>query len=739
MAIYINIRRFSICMIAAICLLVCTVTVGAESEFDGYIVKLSQPLSIMTPFSLEGERIKEVEYHDNVYVIDDASVIDELIESGEVVYAEPNYILEPLGTAPNDTKYSQQWSLGAIKYPALYNSGYSGEGVVVAVIDSGLDIFHPDFKGVNLSPYSRNFLGDGTYTDAYYRDQLGHGTFVTSQIAAVTDNAEGIAGVADDVTLMILRCLSKNNSEKYVYDASYDSGSGSVSSVSSAIRYAADNGADVINISLGMTSDSTTLTDAINHANSKGVIVVAAVGNSGSTKMYYPANCENVIGVASVSKSGNTFVKSSFSQYNTSVDVAAPGGSVLGIQVYPASNGVWYTSTEESYLYDGGTSYASPVVAALAAITKQINPLLDVDDFLSVLTVSSRELGTAGYDTSYGYGLVDAKNLIDALTLTQYEIDYVLNDENGSMAVLPSGYADSYKLNATNGVALPIPKREGYVFVGWCFDAGCETESFFTLPKGTLGSVTAQMNGGKVVGYEIMPVTLYAKWEIGSSVSKKHANYDIYADSDLSVELIMPSNRFVGVSLDGDELFDDAYSFDGVFVTFGSQFLKTLTVGTHVFAFHFEFGDDARFMLNVTDSAPCYDVAFYAAHGFENEHFILSGVREGDSIGTLPDAPTFTDRRFVGWYLADKTTRITKNTLVMSDMSVYAVWVYTGEGEDTGLDEATVTAIEADRVTDGEAFAKAEKRANGKDFAVYSISLFGYVSPIGTTVDIGYD
>ncbi|MBR5011091.1 MAG: S8 family serine peptidase, partial [Clostridia bacterium] len=298
-----KIRHISLRILIALLVSVCVISASAEGEFEGYIVKLSEPLSVMTPFSLD-DGICELEYHDNVYVIEDTSVIDALEDEGVVLYVEPNYILEPLGTVPNDEKYLAQWTLDAINYSAIYSGGYNGEGVVVAVIDSGLDISHPDFKDAKISPFSKNFLGNSVNEDAYYRDQAGHGTFVTSQIAAVTDNGEGLAGIASGVELMILRCLAKNTSLKYAYDSAYDSGSGTVSKVSSAIKYAADNGADVINISLGMTSNSATLVEAVNYASSKGVIIVAAVGNSGSTSMYYPANCENVIGVGSVSRSG---------------------------------------------------------------------------------------------------------------------------------------------------------------------------------------------------------------------------------------------------------------------------------------------------------------------------------------------------------------------------------------------------------------------------------------------------
>lgn len=522
--------RFLLCCTLGLLLIyACLFSINAEDfEHDGYIVKLSMPLSVMEPLGDGSDSlIEEVEYIEDTYVIYDTAIIDELSKEGMVLFAEPNYILEPLGKTPNDTYFSSQWTLPTIKYPVLYEGSYNGEGVTVAVIDSGLDIAHPDFLDADISSFSKNFLGDGTHTEEYYRDQLGHGTFVTSQIAAVVDNAEGIVGIADGAELMILRCISKNNSQKFIYDAAYDSGSGTVSVVSSAIRYAVDNGADVINISLGMTSSSTFLDEAINYAHSNGVIVVAAVGNSGSTKMYYPANCENVIGVGSVSLNlvGN-LVKSSFSQYNTSVDVAAPGGSVLGIQIYPSADGVWYTSASETYLYDGGTSYASPVVAAIAAVLKQINPELDGEDLLSLIAVTSMDLGTAGYDTSFGYGVIDAERFIAALTEDEYEIQYVLNDSEIEPASLPDNCDYSYTLDANFETSLPVPSREGYAFKGWSFDVNSSDENFYILPSGTLGNFTAEIVDGEIVGYTIQPVTLHANWEFCGSVIYGDANSD---------------------------------------------------------------------------------------------------------------------------------------------------------------------------------------------------------------------
>lgn len=399
-------KRFFVLVFVLCAAMLLTVFAAAEDAYDGYIVKLAAP-----PMDL----LSAGDTASDVCVVADRETAERMVREGLALYAEPNYIMELLGTVPNDPLYPEQWTLSAIDYPALYASGYDGSGVTVAVIDTGIDLSHPDLADIRLSPYSKNCLGDGTHADAYDRDQIGHGTFVTSQIAAVTDNAEGIASVAPGAEIMVLRCVSKNTSKKFAYSAAYDSGSGSVSTVSDAICYAADHGADIINISLGVTKSSTRLDEAIAHAVGKGAIVVAAAGNAGTSAPYYPAACADVIGVGSVSETASGYERSYFSQYNDSVDVVAPGGSVLGIHVYPKTSGVWYTSVSSTYRTDSGTSYASPVVAGIAAVALQEDPTLDGERFLSLLATTSVDLGDVGRDTAYGYGLVDLSALRTAM------------------------------------------------------------------------------------------------------------------------------------------------------------------------------------------------------------------------------------------------------------------------------------------------------------------------------------
>ncbi len=506
-------RIISAAVILTLLLSLCTATPvmaseGNTPEYDGYIMKLRNDAFVL----LSDDGPEQVEFCDGVYLIDNPSYAMPYLKSGLVEYIEPNYILELLDDVPNDTRYNDQWTLSAIGFPTLYKSGKNGAGVTVAVIDSGLYAWtengqyygQEDFASVSISPLSRSFLGQDA-DKYYYRDQKGHGTFVASQIAAKTGNSVGISGVADGVNLMILRCIAANSSKTFPSNSAMDSGSGSAAVVASAIRYAADNGADIINLSLGSSNagSGVTLSDALAYASDKGVIIVAAAGNAGSTAVYYPAGNEKVIGVGSVDSS---LERSSFSQYNSSMDVTAPGGMVFGADIYANGTG---TALAASYAAGSGTSYAAPIVSGLAAVVKQYNKALNHDDFMSLLAVSSTDKGTAGKDNYYGYGVVSAEKLLSAMN-AEYSIEFILNDSTEHPAALPAKYADTYTLGRSEYIVLPIPSRDGYAFTGWYELPQLSGEPTAVLPKGALAFAEYDQDSKT---YRIPPIKYYAGWE----------------------------------------------------------------------------------------------------------------------------------------------------------------------------------------------------------------------------------
>ncbi len=302
-------------------------------------------------------------------------------------YAEPNYIIEA-ESVPDDWPYAQsQWSIVQLPqaWDILAETG-SDESITIAVIDSGVDLDHPDLAGALTSGY------DFANNDAMPDDDSGHGTRVCGIIGALGNNGGGVAGIAwnADVRIMPLKFMKYNDGKT----------TGSVSDAINAIYYAVDNGADIINASWGFTSYSQSLADAIAYAQSHGVLFMASAGNSSQdndTKEHYPSNygLDNIIAVAAMNSSGDI---ASFSNYGkTSVDIAAPG------------SGLSTTDKDGGYVsYVSGTSYATPFAAAVAAMIKSQNPTIHYLDLKDVLLSSVAKNNGAKMDQIVSGGCVDA-------------------------------------------------------------------------------------------------------------------------------------------------------------------------------------------------------------------------------------------------------------------------------------------------------------------------------------------
>jgi len=260
-----------------------------------------------------------------------------------VEYAEPDYLVQVIGT-PSDSGFSQQWGLTKIQAPAAWDVTTGSSSVKIAVLDTGIDQDHEDLAAKIVA--NQNFSDSTTVDDLY-----GHGTHVAGIAAAITNNGVGVAGAGYNSSLMNVKVLG-------------DSGSGLYSWVASGIIWAADNGAKVINMSLGGGSPSPTLEDAINYAWSRGVVLVAAAGNNGDSAHRYPAYYTNIISVAATSQND---AKASWSTYGTWVDVAAPGVSIYStLPNHPNNLGL-------NYGYLDGTSMAAPFVSGLAALVWTTN------------------------------------------------------------------------------------------------------------------------------------------------------------------------------------------------------------------------------------------------------------------------------------------------------------------------------------------------------------------------------
>jgi len=311
--------------------------------------------------------------------------------SGAVVCAEPDAARQ----RPNDLYYGEQWGLSAIHMAAAWGAGLDGQGVVVAVVDTGIAPDHEDLD-YDFILKGRNFSGSGDALDV--TDENGHGTFVAGALGATVNNGLGIAGAMDHVSILPLKCMVSETGAR-------------VSAVVEAIDYAVGAGCDIIILSIGMTEHSRDLEEAVNRAGASGIILFSAVGNVGTPTLYYPAAYEAVIGIGSI---GPDMRASSQSQRNDSVFVVAPGQDVLGLWI---NSGKITHRHGTSGLYSSrtGTSYATPYAAALGVVAKSLFPDITGAEVKRLLTETSTDLGSEGYDTIYGFGLVNAEAFIDRL------------------------------------------------------------------------------------------------------------------------------------------------------------------------------------------------------------------------------------------------------------------------------------------------------------------------------------
>jgi len=282
---------------------------------------------------------------------------------------------------PNDPGYTQQWALDKVDAPAAWSIS-TGSDVLIAVLDTGTDLDHPDLVSKVRTDVDWDFANDDPVAD----DDHGHGTHVSGIVAAATDNDRGIAGMDWEGTVLPLKVLLAN-------------GSGSTSDLAEAIRYAADHGTDVINMSLGGASEDgcpTYVQAAVDYAHAKGVVLVAAAGNhvgsEPNTEMC-PANCNHVLGVAATERDDAV---ASYSNYGTHVSIAAPGSEIYS------------TIKDGEYGNKWGTSMASPYVAGLAGLLHARFPSYTVDQIASAILDNADDLGAAGWDSSTGCGRINA-------------------------------------------------------------------------------------------------------------------------------------------------------------------------------------------------------------------------------------------------------------------------------------------------------------------------------------------
>ncbi len=337
---------------------------------------------------------------------------------GKIERVEENFEYQVFDFRPDDPLYEYQWNFDQVGAERAWDTT-SGKDAVVAVIDTGVTVETNTSKGIKVGPDMKDvatvpgydFVGN---SDFVY-DGHGHGTHVAGTVAQATNNGYGVAGLAFESSIMPLRVLN-------------DQGFGKVADIADAVRFAADNDADVINMSLGGPLPSLVLKRAVKHAHKSGVTVVAAAGNSGKKAPSYPAAYKNAFGVAATQYDKTTTF---YSQWGSHVDIAAPGGNTRvdqngdgrpdGIlqETHPRGG---QTDQHEFALYMG-TSMASPHVAAAAAMVHSAGvtkPDRIKDILQSTADDSMRDNYNAeDFQDRYGAGILQADAAVNKAVTTQ--------------------------------------------------------------------------------------------------------------------------------------------------------------------------------------------------------------------------------------------------------------------------------------------------------------------------------
>ena len=412
-----------------------------------------------------------INYKTSLSEISDAETSE---ESNKVAFSpsSPKYEV-------NDPDYNYQGYLDYLNLQDVWTKtkgSTSGEKITVAIIDTGIDTDHPEFYDSNnnfiVSEYSYNaskgqvvnttLTSEGDYDWSIIEDQQHeiegsyHGTKVAGVIAAQMNNGIGIAGIAPDVELLVIKCELDENGKLNTSDIIF------------GLYYAIERDADVVNMSFGSDNYNLAWEGALKLAYDSDIICVASAGNENSSSPVYPAALDYVISVGSLA--ANSWEKADYSNYGDWVDIFAPE--------------VNWSTTNDGYGYFSGTSSSAPVVSSAIALYKSVNKYIEFDQLFEVLIASTKDIGDLGPDFYYGWGALDINALIfeEKGTVT---FDYLTDEMNSTNQV----FVRNHTLQN-----IPEPERLYVVFDGWYYDIHCENE----------------VNYYEDIWNE--DITLYAKW-----------------------------------------------------------------------------------------------------------------------------------------------------------------------------------------------------------------------------------
>jgi uncharacterized repeat protein (TIGR02543 family) len=354
-----------------------------------------------------------------------------------------------------------QYAIELMRVDLAWTITSGNANVLIAIIDTGIAINHVEFIG-RLSPSSYNAKTKQVGLEEV-EDDTGHGTNVAGIIGANKDNNIGIAGIVQLSQLLIIKA---NNPDDPATPENEEE-SFSDSSIIEAIYYAADHGADVINLSLGGSEMNPLMQNAINYAYDRDAIVIAASGNDGTSEVFYPASYNHVISVGAVDQ---TSTICDFSNHNAFVDIAAPGDAIKT------------TGLNDLYPFISGTSFSAPQVSGVVALMRGYLTTYTIDEIVDQLFQTAIDKGAVGRDDYYGYGVVDAYQAV------QFQYVTINFDTDGGTIISPIIVQSNQIFTVAN------PVKTGHTFAEWY------TESTFTNLF-VIGTDTTNIN-----------LTLYAKY-----------------------------------------------------------------------------------------------------------------------------------------------------------------------------------------------------------------------------------
>ena len=529
-----------------------------------------------------------------------------------VRYAEPNGIARPLAV-PNDPLYDLQWHYEQIHLPQAWEVTKGSSAVIVAVIDTGITP-HPDLTARLTAGYdfisdpSNSLDGNGMDPDPTDTDPSSgyHGTHVAGTIGAATDNGTGVAGVTWAGRIMPLRVLGRWGGTHF--------------DIAQSLRYAARlsnasgqlplERAHVVNMSLGGGPPDQTLADACAAARNAGVVVVAAAGNESTGTVSYPAAHPGVVAVGALDAAGQ---RAPYSNWGSALDLMAPGGD-MGQDLTGDGWGdgvlstVWDDQSSPprgSYEHYNGTSMAAPHVAGVAALVLAVAPGLTPAQVEAYLTSSANDLGAPGFDTQWGWGLVDAYRAVTAAqgvtsSPPQLHLD-VQSVDFGATQVLRDLPITNFGTELLT-VQPPVVTSPGGSWLAASLMGQSATSNATTLrltvdrtgldPGGYQGDVTLSSNGGSwavhvtmvvVPALPPLPPLPLRIFLVSTATGQVERFIDVDANRESTWTIpSVPQGRYflrAGTDLDHDGRYDDDGEYVGAWPSFDQPFFLDVEAG----------------------------------------------------------------------------------------------------------------------------------------------------------------